>query len=79
MQHVLEAIFGYMILAIKQKNDNKINGNAFNFGPNNKSSLSVIGLVKEFKKNGQSLTGKSLSLKKKFLNQACSSSIVTKH
>ena len=68
-----------MILAIKQKNDNKINGNAFNFGPNNKSSLSVIGLVKEFKKNGQSLTGKSLSQKKKVLNQACSKTIVTKH
>ena len=52
-----------MILAIKQKNDNKINGNV-NFGPNNKSSLSVIGLVKEFKK--MPLTGKSLIKKKVF-------------
>ena len=68
-----------MILAIKQKNDNKINGNAFNFGPNNKSSLSVIGLVKEFKKKWPILNWQIVKSKKKFLNQACSSSIVTKH
>ena len=64
-QHVLEAIFGYMILAIKQKNDNKINGNAFNFGPNNKSSLSVIGLVKEFKKKWPILNWQIVKSKKK--------------
>ena len=64
-QHVLEAIFGYMILAIKQKNDNKINGNAFNFGPNNKNSLSVIGLVKEFKKKWPILNWQIVKSKKK--------------
>ena len=64
-QHVLEAIFGYMILAIKQKNDNTINGNAFNFGPNNKSSLSVIGLVKEFKKKWPILNWQIVKSKKK--------------
>lgn len=64
-QHVLEAIFGYMILAIKQKNDIKITGNAFNFGPNNKSSLSVIGLVKEFKKKWPILNWQIVKSKKK--------------
>ena len=46
-QHVLEALYGYMCLAIKQKKKKKINGNAFNFGPNNKSSITVLDLLKK--------------------------------
>ena len=48
-QHVLEALYGYMILALKQKKNKKISGNAFNFGPNNKSSITVIELIKKIK------------------------------
>ena len=64
-QHVLEALFGYMVLAIKQVNNDKISGNAFNFGPNNKSSLSVIGLIKKFKKKWPILRWQIIKSKKK--------------
>jgi CDP-glucose 4,6-dehydratase len=64
-QHVLEALYGYMILAIKQKDNKKIFGNTFNFGPNNKSSLSVIDLVKKFKKNWPNLNWEIVKIKKK--------------
>lgn len=32
-QHVLEVIFGYLILAIKLSSDKKLHGESFNFGP----------------------------------------------
>ena len=51
-QHVLDAIRGYLILAIKL-NDKKIHGEAFNFGPDNKQNKNVLDLVKEIKKNWQ--------------------------
>tara|TARA_A100001011_G_scaffold387826_1_gene466326 strand:- start:10942 stop:12033 length:1092 start_codon:yes stop_codon:yes gene_type:complete len=49
-QHVLEALYGYMLLALKQKKNQKINGNVFNFGPNNQSSIRVIDLIRKIKK-----------------------------
>ena len=54
-QHVLEAIYGYMILALKQKKNKKISSNVFNFGPNNKTSTKVIDLIKKIKKQWGSL------------------------
>ena len=54
-QHVLEAIYGYMILALKQKKNKKISSNVFNFGPNNKTSIKVIDLIKKIKKQWGSL------------------------
>ena len=64
-QHVLEALYGYMVLALKQKNNKKISGNSFNFGPNNKSSLSVLDLVKKFKKNWPILEWELIKSEKK--------------
>ena len=32
-QHVLEALRGYLILALQLYNDNKLHGEPFNFGP----------------------------------------------
>ena len=50
-QHVIEAVYGYLILA-KNLNDNlKINGEVFNFGPRNKKNFTVIDLIKKFEKN----------------------------
>jgi CDP-glucose 4,6-dehydratase len=56
-QHVLDAIRGYLILAIKL-DDKKINGEAFNFGPDNKQNKNVLDLVKEIKKNWQGVDWK---------------------
>ena len=49
-QHVFEAIFGYLILAIKLKKNSQLHGEAFNFGPNNKDNKSVLDVVLEMKK-----------------------------
>ena len=56
-QHVLDAIRGYLILAIRL-NDKKIHGEAFNFGPDNKQNKNVLDLVKEIKKNWQGVEWK---------------------
>lgn len=49
-QHVLEAVYGYLVLAGKLKKNKKIHGEIFNFGPNNKKNYNVIALVKQMKK-----------------------------
>jgi len=49
-QHVLEAIYGYLLLAISLKKKNK-NNEAFNFGPRLSNNHNVLKLVKEIKKN----------------------------
>lgn len=55
-QHVLEAVFGYLTLAIKLSKNSKIHGEAFNFGPNNKDNKSVLNVVKEMKKSWKSVS-----------------------
>ena len=51
-QHVLEAVNGYLSLALKLRvNRNKYHDEAFNFGPRNKNTFKVIQVVKEMKKN----------------------------
>ena len=50
-QHVLEAVHGYLILAVKLKKMKKINGQAFNFGPNTKNVKKVLEVIKLMKKN----------------------------
>jgi len=49
-QHVLEAVYGYLIFATNLKNNRKLHGEVFNFGPNNKKNYDVIDLVKQMKK-----------------------------
>lgn len=44
-QHVLEPLSGYLSLAMNLSKSNKLHGQAFNFGPNVKSSYSVKKLV----------------------------------
>tara|TARA_B100000686_G_scaffold299916_1_gene334060 strand:+ start:82 stop:1170 length:1089 start_codon:yes stop_codon:yes gene_type:complete len=49
-QHVLEAIWGYLLLASCLKKNKKLHGEVFNFGPNNSKNYSVLFLVKLIKK-----------------------------
>ncbi len=58
-QHVLEVIRGYLQSAILgKKNYRALNGEAFNFGPNNNQNKSVIQLVKLMEKNWSSVNWK---------------------
>ena len=68
-QHVLEAVFGYLTLAIKLSKNSKIRGEAFNFGPNNKDNKSVLNVVKEMKKSWKAV---SWTIKKSRKAKNCS-------
>tara|TARA_A100001015_G_scaffold300111_1_gene385089 strand:+ start:1869 stop:2948 length:1080 start_codon:yes stop_codon:yes gene_type:complete len=57
-QHVIEAICGYLTFAQKLKINSKLNGEVFNFGPDNKNNFSVINLIKELEKNNLKLKWK---------------------
>ena len=50
-QHVLEAIYGYLSLGMKLKENKKLNGLSFNFGPSVRRSKPVKNILSEFKKN----------------------------
>tara|TARA_B100001057_G_C22826814_1_gene941776 strand:+ start:775 stop:1872 length:1098 start_codon:yes stop_codon:yes gene_type:complete len=63
-QYVLEPLYGYMLLAIQQKKNIKLNGQAFNFGPNNKSSFTVLEIIKKIKKRWNKFNWKIVKLKK---------------
>ena len=62
-QHVLEAVHGYLILATKLKKEEKINGHAFNFGPNTKNVKKVLEVIKLMKKNWKKVRFKIISNK----------------
>ena len=49
-QNVLEAVFGYITLAINLSKKKTLHGEAFNFGPRNHQNYSVISVVKLMKK-----------------------------
>tara|TARA_B100000579_G_scaffold82656_1_gene64415 strand:+ start:413 stop:1516 length:1104 start_codon:yes stop_codon:yes gene_type:complete len=63
-QHVLEAIAGYLLLAKKIKNNKKIHGEVFNFGPNNKENYNVISLIKIMQKHWKKISWKVVNKKK---------------
>ena len=50
-QHVIEAVYGYLLLAIKLKQNPKLHGHAFNFGPSTKKNYKVRDLVLILGKN----------------------------
>jgi len=50
-QHVLEALYGYLLLAQNLKKNKKINGEAFNFGPRYSQDKSVHSFLLEMRKN----------------------------
>ncbi len=66
-QHVLEVLNGYIQLAIKLKKNNKLHGQAFNFGPSTKN-YKVIQILKEMKKKWPQINWKVKKQKKFFEN-----------
>ena len=65
-QHVLEALSGYILLAVKLKLEPKIHGEAFNFGPKLSHNYSVLSLLKRVKKIWPSISWTTTNNKKKF-------------
>ena len=64
-QHVLEAISGYIKLALELEKNKKLNGEAFNFGPNLNQTYSVREVVSEFRKNWNNAKFKISKVKNK--------------
>jgi len=62
-QHVLEAIRGYLTLAICLYKDHKLHGEPFNFGPKHSQNKNVITLVKEMKKHWNSISWEEKKIK----------------
>ncbi len=50
-QHVLEAVYGYLIFAINLKKNKKLHGESFNFGPNSLVEKKVVTVIKQMKKH----------------------------
>ena len=48
-QHVLEVVYGYMLLAKKLSKNSKLHGQVFNFGPSYQKNYRVIEILKYFK------------------------------
>ena len=66
-QHVLEAISGYLCLAINLSFSKHIHGESFNFGPNLSKEYSVLELVEAMGKHWKNIKWKKISkFKKKF-------------
>jgi len=57
-QHVLEAIYGYITLAINLNKNPNLHGQAFNFGPANQQNYKVISVVKLMKKYWENVSWK---------------------
>jgi CDP-glucose 4,6-dehydratase len=57
-QNVLEAIYGYIILAINLNKNPSLHGEAFNFGPANDQNYKVISVVRLMKKYWKNISWK---------------------
>jgi len=64
-QHVLEAIWGYILLASKLEENKKLHGEAFNFGPGKTKNYNVIFLVQLMKKYWKKVSWKIVKKEKK--------------
>ena len=69
-QHVLEALNGYLILAKKLSQDEKINGQSFNFSSNKIKNETVLNFIKKSNTFGRASNGK-LTNKINFMNPHC--------
>lgn len=65
-QHVLEAIYGYLILAKSLNRNSKLHGEAFNFGPNEKNVKKVGTVIKLMRSNWEKVKYK---IKKNNINK----------
>lgn len=64
-QHVLDVLYGYILLSIYLKKNKIMNGEAFNFGPKIKKNYKVISVVKRMKFYWKKVKWK-ISIKKNF-------------
>ena len=64
-QHVLEAVGGYLCLAVNLSFNNKLHGESFNFGPSLSKEHSVLELVRTMSKYWKNVSWKKLSKSKK--------------
>ena len=63
-QHVLEAVGGYLCLAINLNSNQNIHSESFNFGPDLQKEYSVLELVKAMSNNWEDVSWKKISLSK---------------
>tara|TARA_B110000438_G_C15819438_1_gene653632 strand:+ start:314 stop:1399 length:1086 start_codon:yes stop_codon:yes gene_type:complete len=63
-QHVLEAVGGYLWLAVNLKFNKKIHGESFNFGPNLSREYSVLDLVKTISRFWKKVSWKKITKNK---------------
>ena len=64
-QHVLEAVGGYLCLAVNLASKEKLHGESFNFGPNLRKEDSVLELVRAISKFWQGTSRKKITISKK--------------
>ena len=64
-QHVLEAVGGYICLAINLKYNKNLHGESFNFGPSLSKEYSVLKLVKSMSNNWNNVSWKIIPKSKK--------------
>ena len=58
-QHVIEAVYGYLLLALKLSKNKKLHGEAFNFGPSRFKDYDVISTVSLMKKYWKQVSWKT--------------------
>jgi len=68
-QHVLEAVGGYLCLAINLKLDKKLHGESFNFGPNLSREYSVLELVKTMSQYWRNVSWEKIPKSKKKISR----------
>jgi CDP-glucose 4,6-dehydratase len=69
-QHVLEALNGYLCLAINLKYNKKLHGESFNFGPELSKEYSVIEIVKKISNHWTNVSWKIAPKNKKKFNES---------
>lgn len=69
-QHVLEAVYGYLLLAINLCKNKTLHGEAFNFGPLNNQNYKVINLVRLMRSNWKNVSWKVFKSKKELYKES---------
>jgi CDP-glucose 4,6-dehydratase len=69
-QHVLEAVYGYILLATKLSKNLRLHGESFNFGPSNNSNYNVIFLVKTISKFWKNIKWSIVANKNKLFKES---------
>lgn len=65
-QHVIEVVYGYLVLASKLYKNRKLHGESFNFGPNRNANYEVQYLLRQIKKFWPNFKWKVIKKQNKF-------------